>query len=79
MFKVENTPDNLKKCACPQCPSYNECAKGKMELLYCSGAIGKSTCEYKMNGCTCGMCAVHKDCGLRAGYYCLHGSAEEIN
>jgi hypothetical protein len=78
MAKVEKSEINLKKCFCPNCPSYNECAKGKMEKLYCAGEVGKSVCEYKMNGCLCGGCPVHAENNLQAGYYCLNGSADEI-
>lgn len=75
MPKVEKTELNLGKCPCPNCPSYNECAKGKIELLYCAEETGKSACQYKMNGCICGGCPVHRDNGLKAGYYCLNGPA----
>lgn len=73
MPTVKNTKENKEKCKCPFCPSYNECAKGKTEILYCSEEIGKSDCPYQMNGCICGSCPVHQENGLRDGYYCLHG------
>lgn len=76
MPKVAKTAANIKKCICPNCPSYNECAKGKKELLYCAQEIGKSACEYKMNGCICGACPVHTENDLHAGYYCVHGINE---
>lgn len=79
MPKVEKNEANLSKCFCPNCPSYNECAKGKTERLYCAGEIGKSSCEYKMNGCLCGGCPVHAENNLQAGYYCIHGSADEVD
>jgi hypothetical protein len=79
MPKVENTQENRAKCPCAKCPSYNDCAKGKDELLYCAGEVGKSKCEYKMNGCICGQCLVHKECNLTAGAYCIHGSADEVD
>lgn len=78
MPKVEKNETNLGQCFCPNCPSYNECAKEKIERLYCAELIGKSNCEFKMNGCLCGGCSIHRKNNLRAGYYCLHGSAEEI-
>lgn len=76
MAKVEVNESNLKKCVCPACPSYNECAKGKKELLYCAEAIGKSSCEYKMSGCICGGCPVQKENNLKAGAYCIKGAAK---
>ena len=78
MPKVEKNDANLNRCFCPKCPSYNECAKGKIERLYCAGEIGKSSCQYKMNGCLCGGCLVHRENGLKAGYYCIKGSADAI-
>ena len=70
------TPENFEKCVCPKCPSYNDCAKGKNEALYCAQDVGKSACEYNMNGCICMDCPVHKENNLDAGYYCIHGSAK---
>lgn len=79
MPKVEKNEANIHKCACPGCPSYNECAKGQNESLYCAGENGKSACPYKTNGCVCGGCPVHMENDLKAGYYCLHGSADEVD
>lgn len=79
MPKVENNEANVNKCACAGCPSYNECARGKNELLYCAGKIGKSACEYKMSGCVCGVCPVHIENKLKSGYYCIKGSADEVD
>ena len=78
MSKVEKNEDNLNKCSCPSCPSYNECTKGKAERLYCAGEVGKSSCEIKMNGCICGGCPVHMENDLKDFYYCINGSADEI-
>ncbi len=69
----------MKNCSCPGCPSYNECAKGKSEALYCAGEVGKSGCEYQMNGCICGACPVHTEFALTSGYYCINGSADETD
>lgn len=73
MLAVEKNESNMKKCTCPECPSYNDCAKEKMEGLYCSAAVGRSSCEFQMNGCICGGCSVHTENSLSAGYYCLNG------
>jgi len=77
MVKVEKTPENLKKCSCPKCPSYNECAERKLEKLFCAKEVGKSSCKFQMNGCICMSCPVHKENNLKAGYYCINGSAEQ--
>ena len=75
MSAVEKNEDNLGQCACPHCPSYNDCAKEKHELLYCAEAIGKSICAYQMSGCVCGGCPVHQENKLKSGYYCIHGAS----
>lgn len=75
MPQISKDQKNLDACPCPNCPSYNDCSREKKETLFCSDAVGKSACEYKMNGCLCGPCPVHKEYSLSAGYYCLNGSA----
>ena len=79
MPKVANTPDNRAKCACSVCPSYNDCARDKGETMFCAEENGKGTCDYQMNGCVCGPCPVHTECKLSSGYYCMHGSAEQVD
>jgi len=74
MPQVKKTSANIKKCICPACPSYNKCAGGNKEALYCAKEIGKSSCEYKMNGCICGGCPVHTENKLNSGYYCINGA-----
>ncbi len=79
MPKVQKNEVNISKCTCADCPSYNECARGKTEKLYCAEQVGKSECAYKMNGCICGQCPVHAEFDLKAGAYCIHGSADETD
>ncbi|MFA6096520.1 MAG: DUF2769 domain-containing protein [Candidatus Paceibacterota bacterium] len=78
MSKVEKNSDNLKGCLCANCPTYNDCAREKKEILFCSQANGKGTCAYKMQGCICPVCVVYKKNGLDASFYCIYGSADEI-
>jgi hypothetical protein len=66
-------------CSCGSCPSYNDCAKKAREGLYCAQDVGKSHCINKMNGCICGSCPVHKEYKLKAGYYCIEGSADFVD
>ncbi|MHA1410329.1 MAG: DUF2769 domain-containing protein [Candidatus Odinarchaeia archaeon] len=69
--------ENMKLCTCPQCPSYNNCAKDNNELLYC--ATGKSpTCITDEAGCICPSCPVTPKMGLKNLYYCTRGSEKEI-
>lgn len=77
MTKVINNQINFNQCACPICPSYNSCAKEKHEALFCAIPLKQIACKYNENGCVCGDCPVHKTYKLEAGYYCIHGSAEE--
>ncbi|MFA5024757.1 MAG: DUF2769 domain-containing protein [Patescibacteria group bacterium] len=69
---LKNTPANRAICACVNCPSYNDCAREKAELLFCAAEIGPGTCDYKMNGCLCGPCPIHREYDLKSGYYCLN-------
>lgn len=75
MPKIEKNPNNLSMCVCNKgCPSYNDCAKKANQVLFCS--VGKTNCNFKMNGCNCGSCPVFKKNNLKAGYYCINGSAD---
>ena len=74
--RMEMMKDKAKMCTCPQCPSYNDCAKGKMELLYC--AKGKSPeCITKENGCICPTCPITPQMGLVKTFFCTRGSETE--
>ncbi len=73
---VKKNPKNIANCSCPKCPTYNDCAKTKKELLFCAKETGKAKCEYKMNGCICSNCPVHKQNKLSSGYYCIYGQAQ---
>lgn len=64
-----------KMCVCPSCPSYNECTKGKEELLYC--AKGKSSCEIEEKGCTCPGCPITEQMGLKNTFFCTKGTEAE--
>ncbi len=84
MTMVKKTMENAEKCLCMKCPSYTkECltqTKAHMptpeqlpkltefEDLYCS--FGKSLCFSEEHGCVCGDCQVHKENGLKMGYFC---------
>lgn len=77
MPKVVVNKENISLCSCPNCPSYNDCSKKKKEGIFCGS--GKSSCAYKMNGCVCGSCLLHKKYNLQEGYYCIKGKAEEVD
>ena len=42
-MKVPDTQENLMKCICGSCPTYNQCMKDKMQGFFC--AREKSDCE----------------------------------
>ncbi len=67
-MRVKFSEDNKKKCICNSCPSYDECMRGKKEILYCGSK--KSSCNFKRNGCICGRCPVFKESNLNSGYFC---------
>ncbi len=72
-MKVENNQDNLIKCICKNCPTRDECMKGKMEGFFC--ARDKSTCDLEKKGCICGECPLSSEYQLSGSYYCENGIA----
>jgi hypothetical protein len=70
---VEDSEANARACVCPGCPSYDACAAGHGETLYC--ARGKSACDLAENGCICDECPVWGDYGLMDMYFCTNGPA----
>ncbi len=73
-MKVPNDEETMKKCICMNCPSHNECMKGKMEGFFC--AKDKATCEFDKVGCVCGECPITGEFQLSGGYWCEAGIAE---
>jgi hypothetical protein len=68
--------ENKKHCICPDCPTYNECAKEKDELLYCK--LGKSqACIIKESGCICPACPITEMMGLTNDYFCIKGTENQ--
>lgn len=74
MAKVADSEENMKKCICGGCPSYNDCMKEKMQGLFC--ARGKTDCETERKGCICGSCPVASENRLEKMYYCQVGAEE---
>lgn len=86
MSKVEKTKDNLKKCICMKCPSYNFACKmksmpgnmilmmGNMEdKLHAEAmfcAYEKSSCIDEEKGCHCAQCELFKEHSLGKTYFC---------
>jgi len=65
--------ENKKHCICPGCPTYNECAREKNELLYCT--LGKSqACIIKESGCICPACPITEMMDLTKDYFCIEGT-----
>jgi hypothetical protein len=68
---------NKMECICPDCPSYNDCAKFNSELLYCED--GKSiNCIFDEKGCICGDCLVYKRMGMVNEFFCTRGSERAL-
>jgi hypothetical protein len=74
MAKVHDTPENMSKCVCGECPSYDDCMKEGTEGLFC--ARGKSACEVTQKGCVCVACPISPEFGLAKMYYCESGAEE---
>ena len=86
MTTVARTMDNLRKCDCMKCPSYNFACKVKSmpsNVILMMGPVGampnaeamfcafdKSRCIDEEKGCICATCAVAKENGLEKGFYC---------
>jgi hypothetical protein len=87
MSNVEKTNENLLKCKCKVCPTYEFTCKlmsipGNLILLVSDKsekvhaetmfcAFEKSSCIDTEKGCLCGGCEVHKKYGLEKMYFCL--------
>jgi hypothetical protein len=72
--RVKDVKENAERCACPKCPTFNECMIGNGERLYC--ARGSTRCPLTRLGCVCGECDVAVECGLASNYYCDGGPAK---
>jgi len=66
---------NKELCICAKCPTYNDCAKDKMEGLFC--VTSKSACTLEKKECICATCPVKSNMGLTHDQYCLNGSEKE--
>ncbi|MFA6594528.1 MAG: DUF2769 domain-containing protein [Candidatus Buchananbacteria bacterium] len=71
---IQNTEENVGRCICGQCSSYNDYLKNKRELLFC--AAGKASCELKKSGCLCGSCPIATEYNFNGGYCCIDGAAK---
>jgi len=70
----EKLPMVKQMCICQTCPSYlpEETEKG-----FCHALVGQSKLITQEKGCDCPKCPVHKDMGLKNGYYCTRKSEVE--
>jgi hypothetical protein len=63
-------------CECPNCPTYNECAEEKAELLYCIAGVSPA-CITEESGCICPACPVWDKIGFKNDYFCTKGTEKE--
>ena len=76
MQNINNNFENRAKCICEPCPTYNECMRAGVELLFC--VRGRSlTCTFDKKGCVCPTCPLKPVLGLKKAYYCIRGSELE--
>lgn len=74
--RMKTVKERKKICICNGCPTYNECAKERNELLFCN--LGKSSkCITRESGCICPACPLTEDMGLKNEYFCTRGSEDE--
>lgn len=74
--RMQAIKENKNLCICPNCPTYNECAKEKRELVYC--ALGKSqVCITEESGCICPACPITEKMGLTKDYFCTKGTESQ--
>jgi hypothetical protein len=74
--KKKNTEANKALCICPDCPSYNDCAKKNDEIYYCG--FGRSpSCITKEVGCICPACPITEKLGLTKQFFCTRGTERE--
>jgi len=64
-------------CTCPDCPSYNACARENSELLYCILGMSNS-CIREDRHCTCPSCPLYGELGLSGKDFCMKGSEAAI-
>jgi hypothetical protein len=64
---------DMEQCICPDCPTYNDCAKNAMEGLFC--AHGTSFhCISEEKDCICPSCPITEQYGLTRNFFCTRGS-----
>lgn len=71
MGKVPDTPENMSRCICGDCPSK---PSDDRPGFYC--AKGKSPESVRRKGCICNECENWAEYGLTKGYYCDEGVTE---
>ncbi len=70
----EMLPTVKEKCICKTCPSY---VAEETELGFCHALVGESSVITEEKGCNCPQCPVHKEKGMKNGYYCTRKSELE--
>jgi hypothetical protein len=70
----EKLPMVKGMCICETCPSY---VPQEKEEGFCHALVGQSKVITQENGCDCPKCPVHKEMGLKNGYYCTRKSELE--
>ena len=71
--RMQGMKKATEECICPDCPTYNDCARKAGEGLFC--AHGSSfICITKENTCLCKQCPVWKEYGQTNERFCSNGS-----
>jgi hypothetical protein len=74
--KMRLVEENKKLCIGEGCPTYNDCARNRKELLFC--VLGESqTCITEEVVCICPDCPVTKRMELKHQFFCTRDSENE--
>ena len=70
---MANMMEMDRMCTCPSCPSYNDCAKTALEIMFCGRGMSFH-CIKEIKGCICPTCPVTKKLGLTHQAFCVMGN-----
>lgn len=73
--RVKKIEELMGMCICPDCPTYNYCARKAIEGLFCTYG-GSFHCITEEKDCLCPTCPVASDLGLTRNFFCTRLSEE---
>ncbi len=73
--RVKKVKELMGMCICPDCPTYNDCARKASESLFCAYG-GSFHCITEEKDCLCPTCPVASDLGLTRNFFCTRLSEQ---